>query len=419
MTRLTHAKAVAQCVGETALAWLRREQLLQEPHRRLADFEADDDLLQARLQELVAAGDTGWRACERELAWEEPGEVFPAAFVALETADSPARLRCVLRYALRSYELSRPLIAALAWRPLEAVLDLLEDFLTAQAPPLQRIGLAAAIAHRRVPESALATAIAQLDPSLRGRALRGVGELGFTALLPQAAEHVAGGPDACAFEAAWTCALRGRLPAALSLLSQATQQPGTAAQRAIGVVARTAPVAEAAALVGTLAQHPPHLRTAIIGAAALGDPALIEWLLTLLDHAETARAAGEAITMITGIPLDDPQYQASADRRPTADDPSGEPMDGLDLGPDDYLPWPSRCAVIDWWGQHRSTFSPGCRYLLGRPITVDWCRRVLAIGRQRQRMAAALELAVLCPDQPLFETRAPGWRQRAWVDSLG
>ena len=33
-------------------------------------------------------------------------------------------------------------------------------------------------------------------------------------------------------------------------------------------------------------------------------------------------------------------------------------------------------------------------------------------GYQRQRAAAALELAILKPGRPLFEVRAPGWRQQ-------
>lgn len=417
MTRLTRDKALAQRVGETALAWLRREQLLAEPHPTLADFVGDDGRLQTQLEDLAVGGDATWRACQRELAWEEPGEVFPAAFVALEAGDPQPRLRRVLDYALRSYELSRPLVAALAWKPLAPILDLLEDFLTADAPDLRRIGLAAAIAHRRVPESALATAIEQGDLLLRTRALRGVGELGSCPLLPQVAEHVTGRSDSCALEAAWTCALRGRLPAALSQLVQVAHQPGAAAQRAIGVVTRVGAVAEATELIHRLAQRPSSLRTAIVGAGTLGNAALVEWLLAQLDRPQTARVAGEAITMITGISLHDPQYQALPDERPARADVPGDEADSLDLGPDDHLPWPNRRAIADWWARHRAAFPPGRRHLLGRPIVADWCRRVIADGRQRQRAAAALELATLCPDVPLFETRAPGWRQRAGIES--
>jgi hypothetical protein len=38
---------------------------------------------------------------------------------------------------------------------------------------------------------------------------------------------------------------------------------------------------------------------------------------------------------------------------------------------------------------------------------------VLRSGYQRQRIAAALELALMRPDRPLFERRAPAFRQQA------
>ena len=42
----------------------------------------------------------------------------------------------------------------------------------------------------------------------------------------------------------------------------------------------------------------------------------------------------------------------------------------------------------------------------------DWMQQVLRIGRQRLRAAAALELAIMRPGEPLFEVRAPGFRQQ-------
>ena len=43
-------------------------------------------------------------------------------------------------------------------------------------------------------------------------------------------------------------------------------------------------------------------------------------------------------------------------------------------------------------------------------MSPDWLQDVLRNGRQRQRAAAALELALQQPGQPLFEVRAPGFR---------
>ena len=232
MNRTTREKAVSQCVEEAALLWLRREHLIGESHLSLSDLTERDRQLQLRLDELIAAGDLAWRACQRELGWEEPGEIFPATILAL-AEDSANRMTRVLDYALRTYELSRPLVAGLAWSPLDGIVDLLEDFLTAADARLRRIGLAAAVAHRQVPESALSDALNHPDCCLRARALRGVGEMGCSELLPRVAEQVAGEPLPCRFEAAWTCAVRGRLPQAIDVLLETTRWSCPELERAI------------------------------------------------------------------------------------------------------------------------------------------------------------------------------------------
>jgi hypothetical protein len=61
---------------------------------------------------------------------------------------------------------------------------------------------------------------------------------------------------------------------------------------------------------------------------------------------------------------------------------------------------------------YQGQFHQGARYLLGKPMNPDWLRDILRNGRQRQRAAAALELALQQPGQPLFEVCAPGFRQQ-------
>jgi hypothetical protein len=54
--------------------------------------------------------------------------------------------------------------------------------------------------------------------------------------------------------------------------------------------------------------------------------------------------------------------------------------------------------------------------LLGKPMTSDWLKMVLRDGRQRQRAAAALELAIREPSRGFFNVKAPGFRQ---IELLG
>ena len=91
-----------------------------------------------------------------------------------------------------------------------------------------------------------------------------------------------------------------------------------------------------------------------------------------------------------------------------AEDPKDE---NIEIDPDENLPWPKSEAIYAWWKHHQGQFRPGTPYLLGKPLSTDWFWDILRNGYQRQR-AAALELAMRQLGQPLFEVRAPGFRQQ-------
>jgi uncharacterized protein (TIGR02270 family) len=413
VNRIGHEKAVSQWVEEAALLWLRREHLIGEPHLSLPDFLARDHRMQRRLDALVAAGPSGWQTCAHELKWEEPGEVFPATYVALTLDDAATRLPCVLDYALRSEELARPMISAFAWKSLDGILDPLEDLLTARDARLRRIGLAAALAHRQVPESALSGAMGHPDAALRARALRGVGEMGCLELLPGVVEQLTREPHSCRLGAAWTCALRARHPAAIAHLLQISRQPGRVAESAVRVAIRAMPVSDALEHIEHLAADAATCRVAAIAAGALGSPEMIEWLIPQLDQPPIARVAGEAWCMITGLTLEGTIYQAQRPEAAHVPDLNDAVEDAVEMELDEHLAWPNARTLADWWARHRHEFPRERRFLLGRPVEEGWCRQVLRRGRQRQRAGAALELALTHPTEPLFEVRAPAARQES------
>jgi len=161
-----------------------------------------------------------------------------------------------------------------------------------------------------------------------------------------------------------------------------------------------------------LARNPQTARLSVIASGIIGDPANIPWLIEQMSNAPLARVAGEAFTMITGIDLAyddlDTDKPEGFESGPT-EDPND---DNVEMDPDERLPWPDAHLIADWWEKHAAQFQPGVRHLLGEPITPDWMQQVLRIGRQRQRAASALELAIMRPGEPLFEVRAPGFRQQ-------
>ncbi len=182
------------------------------------------------------------------------------------------------------------------------------------------------------------------------------------------------------------------------------------------MVARRSPPAEAKAWHKRLAQRSEHLRLAISSAGQLGDPEAIPWLIEQMTSLPLARLAGEAFTFITGVDL---AYR-DLERKPPEDfnaGPTEDPKDdNVEMDPDDNLSWPEPVLVQKWWEKNRGQFQTGTRYLLGKPMTTDWLKSVLRDGRQRQRAAAALELAFRNPGQPLFNVKAPGFRQ---IELLG
>ena len=119
-----------------------------------------------------------------------------------------------------------------------------------------------------------------------------------------------------------------------------------------------------------------------------------------------ARVAGEAFAMITGAELAyqdlDRPWPEGFTAGPT-EDPSDE---NVEMDADENLPWPDQAKIAVWWQANQQRFEHGTRHLIGNPMTLGWLGHVLRAGYQRQRAAAALELAIRQPGTPLFEVRA-------------
>jgi uncharacterized protein (TIGR02270 family) len=167
-----------------------------------------------------------------------------------------------------------------------------------------------------------------------------------------------------------------------------------------------------------LAAKPQTARWAVIAAGAIGDPAIGTWLLEQMKQPELARVAGEAFSMITGVDLTyhnlDTEMPAGFESGPT-DNPEDE---DVAMDPDEKLSWPNCTKITDWWVKNRDRFSTGTRFLVGRPLNDEqWLEQVLKNGFQRQRAAAALELAIRRPGEPIFNVKAPGLRQKELLGS--
>ena len=371
-----------------------------------------DNRIEAHIDGLRVAGEAGWALllmqAERH---KEAGEVFAVGVLALESRDC-ARIKAVLAIAEAESEAARGFVSALGWVGPEVLKGTGRELLEAEGAFRRRLGIAACALHRVDPAGGLDRALADDDPALRAGALRAVGQLGRVDLLPALLGRLDDAEPACAFWAAWSAVRLGDRKAALQRLALLALADSPFQAAAAELALRAMAGGEARELLGSQARNPKRRRAVIQAVGASGDPHYLPWLIKQMETVEVARVAGEAFAMITGADLAyedlEGDWPEGFEAGPT-EDPADE---DVALDPDEDLPWPQPELVQAWWQEREGQFQAGRRYLAGRPVEAAGCRKVLAAGFQRQRRAAALELGLMDPKAPLFETRAPGFRQQ-------
>jgi len=402
---------VEQHAEEAAFLWLLRDAAVQAPHYSLNDLADLDERVEAHIDGLRVAGDAGWSICVNALEQEEPGEVFAAAVLAFESGQDQ-RIKMVLEVVATDPVLSRGLISALGWLRFDRVKEHIDQLLRSVTPELRWIGIAASTVHRQDPGSTLIDALNDEDTFLKARAIRAVGELGRIDLLSILKNQLAAEDKDCQFWAGWSAVLLGDRDEALEFLKTLATSESPFRERALNLTLRVMDNTSAQNCLKEMSQQPDWLRYTVIGAGVAADPVHIPWIIEHMEVPELARVAGEAFTMITGVDL---AYEDLEGEWPEGFEagPTEEPEDeDVELDPDEDLPWPEPKLIAEWWAKNKAAFRNGTRYLLGQPISPEHLQEALRKGFQRQRAAAALELAILHPGWPLFEVCVPGFRQQ-------
>lgn len=406
--RLVNLEHVFHYAREAAFLWTVRDRAARESHYTLSDLALLDARVEAHLEGLRVAGGAGWSACLSALDSAGPGEVFALAVLAFRGGDR-ARMTHALRAGCWSPDTLRGLVSALGWIDFTTAEPWIGKLLEAKAPDHRLVGIAAAAIHRRNPAPAIAAAVSDRDPVLRARALRAAAELKRADLAAALQRNLSADDESCRFWAAWGLALLGER-AGVVQLTRWFERSGRFQKLAMQLALRAMPLAESRAWISTLSNRS-ELAGAAVGAVGIvGDPAAVPWLVRVMESPLLARAAGESFMLITGADI-------------TYLDLDGDPPENLGgegveretiLDDESNLPWPSPERVAQWWRINRPSFREGARYLVGKPLTAATALDVLKTGRQRQRAAAAIELALLYRDQPLFEVRGRGdWQQKS------
>lgn len=404
---------IEQHAEEAAFLWILRSYAVHAPHYRLKDLAKLDTRIEAHLDGLRIAGPIGAELCEAAVEIGEAGEVFAASMLALENKDQQ-KLARTIEIAEKSPEASKGLISALGWTEPAKLSGTVKQLLDSESSFQRYIGLTACAIHRVNPGKALDNLIhdSKAPIYLRARAFRTAGELKRRDLFYEIRDYFKDTETAIRFWTAWSAVLMGDRFEALDILKTFVIPQAGLFPKALALLLRALPLEQAATLLKTLAPYPERQRDLISGTGIIGDPLYVPWLIKQMETPELARLAGESFSLITGADI---AYEDLEGDKPNGFEsgPSENPKDeDVALDSDEDLPWPDPVKIQTWWSAKQHQFQQGSRYLLGAPISEAQCRQVLREGFQRQRNAAALELALMNPNETMFETRAPGWRQQ-------
>ena len=396
-----------------------RTALTVAPHVRLKHLRRFDDRLGSHLDGLLISGDFAWAACAPELENPRPGSVFTLTALALESGNVQQLARaCALAEAVPP---SRPgLFGAFGWTERARLRGIVTRLLSSAIPFHRLLGVAASAMHRVDPGIVAARRLEDPDPSVRARALRTAGELGLRALVSTVASSIEDDDPYCRFWAARSAVLLGDRGRALQCLTEIAANPGDLEPqlqaRALQLSLQALNVPAGTALLRQLAKAAPQ--SVLRGSGLVGDPGFVPWLIGQMAAERTARAAGEAFSLITGADL----AWLDLERKPpqvTTAGPNDDPDDpNVDMDADEGLPWPDPALIETWWASHRGSFTAAGRYFMGEPVSRAKCIEVLRNGFQRQRIAAALHLCLIEPGSVLFEWRAPAARQARELAAL-
>lgn len=111
---------IIQHAEEASFLWFLRSLAVCAPHYSLVDLAELDNRLEAHLDGLRIADDSGWRVCQEALGQEGLGEVFAAATIALGNGNEN-RVEIVLEAAGSDLEISSGIVSAIGWLPYEQI----------------------------------------------------------------------------------------------------------------------------------------------------------------------------------------------------------------------------------------------------------------------------------------------------------
>jgi len=407
---------VYQHVENVCALWRQRHDAVNEPHYSLGDLVYLDNRVDANLDGVRIAGESGLEMVDELFNATDDGACFCKALLFIENGEQKAFFELVEQVKDNPIYFAE-LDSALAWSSAEKLQGMVKSLLDDGSPSALMLGLSCCASHNRNPGKYLEKGLSHKDSAVRSKALHVTADVGDS----ENGRHILSlrtvEADQEKYEAGRALAFCGQQKAAREWLSPIALSSSNYASQACDLVVQLDDKKLGKALLKKLDAMDGRVRDVIRGFGLMGDPVAMDWLIKNCEVPALARLCGGSITMITGIDL-------AAEDLETPDSPEGfedpgpndNPEDEhIDLDDDENLPWPNPELVSEWW-QLAEKLPTGSCFLDGREKKNDELRFVLKHGLQRQRNAAAVAVAIANPDAKYMDTRLPTSKQRAWLN---
>ncbi|MCP3675838.1 MAG: TIGR02270 family protein [Gammaproteobacteria bacterium] len=403
-----YAHIYEQYLTDASFLWVLRTIGVNQPHYTQDDIVDLEQRIETNLDGLMTSLELSWDVCLEALDVGQAGEVFTVAVVAFRSRDME-KIKVAVSAGLANDESTKGLISALAWLPDKLVHSWIQKFLHSKQLEHKYLAVAACSTRRENPGEILISMLKRedcvADKKLYARILRLIGELKLFDLRWALDEAYDDDDPAVKFWVNWSTLMLGD-KSAVSQIKPFVDASGQLQAMAVKTAFRVLPVEIGRDWISQLAADPEQGRTVIEATGVLGDPVAVPWLIEKMRKVDTARLAAEAFSMITGIDLERYKLVIEAPEDITIipnDNPDDE---SVNMDADENLVFPDVDKVAYTWQKHGSNYASGQRYFMGAVIDPILLQEKLTKGLQRQRHAAALELALLNPQMPLTNTKA-------------
>ena len=407
----------SQLKHDTPYAWFLRSRASYSPLFRQQHLAELDERLEAYLDCYLISEQAG-ASLLPDLNPEDWGSCFVYAVLAIRLHNETLFATALDHLKPEAATHYREIADACLWDGPDNLSPWLLKLYRHPSPIAQQAAVAVA---RAIPGNMhpdiLQTYLANSDPALQIQLLNWLGEHQYTQALPFITERYTHDNPAIAFAAARAGFLLQAKGAKSQLESFAlTENPHML--DAITLLFIQAQPAQLTTWVNKL-WHTDKLsiRVKLYGTAVAGLSTNIDRLLPPMAEPETAKIAGEAFTLITGIDIENNDLDAIDETYDNYDDENladtatlAEQLqtDPLTADWEDDLPTPCPTKITQWWQKNANNFQLGTRYLAGLELNATNLKRIQATGNQRQRHIAALHL-LISHHEPWFDC---GWPTR-------